>query len=166
MHVYEFRTSLHNTMLISTLTQHQSFFFYLNLISFIHEHVSMGLCKKDITPLVTRWSYVFLALTHRYVFVYMRMPTCRMRVIFIYIYREREKERENMSFCTIRFPTINVWKKWYQILAFRQFWILLSFCETIQNVHANELFTDGILLICNKAVVAKCRVLFCQSYFS
>ena len=26
----------------------------------------MGLCKKDITPLLTHWSYVFLALTHRY----------------------------------------------------------------------------------------------------
>ena len=26
---------------------------------------SMGLCKKDVTPLLTHWSYVFLALTHR-----------------------------------------------------------------------------------------------------
>ena len=25
----------------------------------------MGKCKKDITPLLTHWSYVFLALTHR-----------------------------------------------------------------------------------------------------
>ena len=25
---------------------------------------SMGYCKKDITPLLTHWSYVFLALTH------------------------------------------------------------------------------------------------------
>ena len=28
--------------------------------------VSMGLCKKDITPLLTRWSYVFLALIHHH----------------------------------------------------------------------------------------------------
>ena len=28
----------------------------------------MGWCKKDVTPLLTHWSYVFLALTHRYVF--------------------------------------------------------------------------------------------------
>ena len=28
--------------------------------------VSMGQCKKDITPLLTQWNYVFLALTHRY----------------------------------------------------------------------------------------------------
>ena len=28
--------------------------------------ISMGLCKKDVTPLLTHWSYVFLALTHRY----------------------------------------------------------------------------------------------------
>ena len=26
---------------------------------------SMGWCNKDITPLLTHWSYVFLALTHR-----------------------------------------------------------------------------------------------------
>ena len=26
----------------------------------------MGKCKKDATPLLTNWSYVFLALTHRY----------------------------------------------------------------------------------------------------
>ena len=27
----------------------------------------MGYCKKDVTPLLLHWSYVFLALTHRYV---------------------------------------------------------------------------------------------------
>ena len=26
----------------------------------------MGQCKKDVIPLLTRWSYIFLALTHRY----------------------------------------------------------------------------------------------------
>ena len=26
---------------------------------------SMGLCNKDVTPLLTHWTYVFLALTHR-----------------------------------------------------------------------------------------------------
>ena len=30
---------------------------------------SMGLCKKDVTPLLTHWSYVFLALTHGYLTV-------------------------------------------------------------------------------------------------
>ena len=29
-------------------------------------HISMGYCKKDVTLLLTHWSYVFLALTHRY----------------------------------------------------------------------------------------------------
>ena len=29
-------------------------------------NISMGLCKKDITPLLTHWSYVFLALIPRY----------------------------------------------------------------------------------------------------
>ena len=28
--------------------------------------ISMGWCKKDVTPLLIHWSYVFLALTHRY----------------------------------------------------------------------------------------------------
>ena len=32
----------------------------------IHFLISMGYCKKDVTPLLTYWSYVFLALTHRY----------------------------------------------------------------------------------------------------
>ena len=27
--------------------------------------VSLAKCKKDVTPLLTHWSYVFLALTHR-----------------------------------------------------------------------------------------------------
>ena len=27
----------------------------------------MGWCNKDVTPLLTHWSYVFLALTHRYI---------------------------------------------------------------------------------------------------
>ena len=28
------------------------------------DYISMGWCKKDVTPLLTHWSYVFLALTH------------------------------------------------------------------------------------------------------
>ena len=28
-------------------------------------HMSMGWCKKDVTPLLTHWSYLFLALTQR-----------------------------------------------------------------------------------------------------
>ena len=29
-------------------------------------YISMGWCKKDVTPLLTHWSYIFPALTHRY----------------------------------------------------------------------------------------------------
>ena len=29
-------------------------------------HILMGWCKKDLTPMLTHWSYVFLALTHWY----------------------------------------------------------------------------------------------------
>ena len=29
--------------------------------------ISLGYCKNDVTPLLTHWSYVFLALTHRYI---------------------------------------------------------------------------------------------------
>ena len=28
--------------------------------------ISMGQCKKDVTPLLMHWSYIFLALTHQY----------------------------------------------------------------------------------------------------
>ena len=28
--------------------------------------ISIGYCKKDVTPLLTHWSYIFLALTHWY----------------------------------------------------------------------------------------------------
>ena len=34
---------------------------------------SMGLCKKDIAPLLTHWSYVFLALIYRnYIIIYIQ----------------------------------------------------------------------------------------------
>ena len=36
-----------------------------NVTHFVSASVSMGKCKKDVTPLLTHWSYVFLALTHR-----------------------------------------------------------------------------------------------------
>ena len=29
------------------------------------KHMSIGYCKKDVTPLLTYWSYVFFALNHR-----------------------------------------------------------------------------------------------------
>ena len=32
----------------------------------VWENISMGLCKKDVTPLLMHWSYIFLALTHQY----------------------------------------------------------------------------------------------------
>ena len=31
-------------------------------------------CKKDVTPLLTHWSYVFLALTHRHIWLSMSLP--------------------------------------------------------------------------------------------
>ena len=31
--------------------------------------ISMGQCKKDVTPLLMHWSYVFLALTHQHGFI-------------------------------------------------------------------------------------------------
>ena len=53
-------------------TYHWSLFLKVQLI--ISQHwfswwhgtiISMGWCKKDVTPLLTHWSYVFLAQTHR-----------------------------------------------------------------------------------------------------
>ena len=34
----------------------------------------MGQCKKDVTPLLAHWSYIFLALTHRYDIVHHFSP--------------------------------------------------------------------------------------------
>ena len=34
-------------------------------ITLAYYKVLMGLCKKDVTPLLTHWSYIFLPLTHR-----------------------------------------------------------------------------------------------------
>ena len=31
-----------------------------------YDTIEMGLCKKDVTPLLTHWSYIFLALTYWY----------------------------------------------------------------------------------------------------
>ena len=33
---------------------------------FLYEFISMGQCKKDVIPLLTHWSFVFFALTHRF----------------------------------------------------------------------------------------------------
>ena len=35
-------------------------------VSFALETISMGWSKKDVTPLLQHWRYIFLALTHRY----------------------------------------------------------------------------------------------------
>ena len=38
--------------------------------------ISMGQCKKDVTPLLTHWRYIFLALTYLYYRCYMSIVTC------------------------------------------------------------------------------------------
>ena len=35
-------------------------------IKMLNQSISMAQCKKDVTPVLTHWSYVFLAPTHRY----------------------------------------------------------------------------------------------------
>ena len=37
-----------------------------NAMLFIRTNISMGWCKKDVTPSLVHWSYVFLALAHRF----------------------------------------------------------------------------------------------------
>ena len=37
--------------------------------------ISMGECKKDVTPVLMHWSYVFVALTHRYDITVMGLPS-------------------------------------------------------------------------------------------
>ena len=38
----------------------------VTFLGFQFNIISMDSCKKDVTPLLTHWSYVFLALTHRF----------------------------------------------------------------------------------------------------
>ena len=35
-------------------------------IYLLSDTISMGKCKKDVTPLLMHWSYIFFALTHWY----------------------------------------------------------------------------------------------------
>ena len=53
------------------------------VIHFRVDNISMGWCKKDVTSLLTHWSYVFLTLTHRYVMVciYGRWSQWRQRYL-------------------------------------------------------------------------------------
>ena len=62
---------------------------------FLHV-ISMGQCKKDITPLLMHWSYIFLALIHQYVFRKLVNPCCAefisvtpKKSIFYYISTQR-----------------------------------------------------------------------------
>ena len=47
------------------------------LLSF--SFIWMSQCKKDVTPLLTHWSYIFLALTHRYGTLVYYTPLCEHR---------------------------------------------------------------------------------------
>ena len=43
--------------------------------------ISIGLCKRDVTPVRQQWSYVFLALAHRYIVSFIRqcyLEWCRL----------------------------------------------------------------------------------------
>ena len=52
----------------SNQTSHSPFCAYLRMHRWHWNTISMSKCKKDVTPLLTHWSYDFLALTHRYMF--------------------------------------------------------------------------------------------------
>ena len=41
-------------------------YFWISYVDFFGDIISMGWRKKGVTPLITHWSYIFLALTHRY----------------------------------------------------------------------------------------------------
>ena len=45
----------------------------------------MGQCKKDVTPLRLQWSYVFIALTHRYNLYLCVKAGPVMVVIFVFV---------------------------------------------------------------------------------
>ena len=55
----------HETMFFITLSFITRYYTYSTSDKCRIEIKSMGKCKKDVTPLLTHWSYVFLTLTHR-----------------------------------------------------------------------------------------------------
>ena len=70
-------------------------------------YVSMGQCKKDVTPLLTHWSYVYFALTRRYNAngswdFHLASSTSLLSL------------QENLSSCLL--PTRKWLHKWYQLI--------------------------------------------------
>ena len=62
-----FYSHYYSMMEIPLLLYHSrsSCFKILSVLSLVTQINLMGECKKDVTPLLTHWSYIFLAQTHR-----------------------------------------------------------------------------------------------------
>ena len=63
-----------------------SMYFFQNDLARKELSISKAQCKKDETPLLTHWSYIFLALTHRYVFTW--FPNCQPMCVIDVIVQE------------------------------------------------------------------------------
>ena len=61
-------------------------FFVLSSLRPIRDTISLGYCKKDVTPVRGQWSYVFLALTHRYGIIHnmVNYGSCNGLLLFWY----------------------------------------------------------------------------------
>ena len=47
---------------------YQGMILVANAVLAMKQDISMmGYCKKDVTPVLYHWSYIFLALTHQYI---------------------------------------------------------------------------------------------------
>ena len=139
-------TSLESTLYFKVcLDKPASIFFHLTSIKW------MGYCKKDVTPLLTHWSYVFLALIHPrciwfhnilwaciicYVYCANRhvaqIPQCTSFVSHNAPFCNRNVHISVTKWCIVGYLSTALWDLWDMGLflqtGFNILYILCSFC--------------------------------------
>ena len=62
LHLFTWQWSIHAQLHLALIPR---------VCCLILRYISMGWCKKDVTPLLMHWSYVFLVLTHWCIYIYL-----------------------------------------------------------------------------------------------
>ena len=78
--------------------------------------ISMAQCKKNVTPLLTHWSYVFLVLTHRYgvigaflLYMYLVSLRCKLNLVIVHAARCRPADSwKVLSFLQWQYQVIGI----------------------------------------------------------
>ena len=110
-------------------------------------YISVGKCKKDVTPLLTHWSYIFLALTHQY---YCQACVC-LWLTLVTLWRMltlwRRWPRQD---CCVYTPTWSGSRRWLQTRTTygRDLWIP----SMIESSSGRELFFFGYWYIRNQSL--------------